>query len=120
MNCVFCTDVTAAGEVLSEDERSWVVHHPQGQVMVVARRHVENASDLDEEEWLHLARVWHRTERWLREQTGAERVIVLKLGIQTPHLHVHLYPFAASDTREEVFAVIEGKAALLRPAPSRK
>ena len=104
MNCVFCTDVTLAGEVLSEDERSWVVRHPQGQWMVVAKRHAENVSDLDEDEWLDVARTWHHAEKSLREQAGAERVMVMKLGIQTPHLHVHLFPFSSDATRDEVFA----------------
>jgi len=112
MSCVFCTDVNQSGEVLSEDERSWVVRHPQGQVMIVAKRHAENVSDLDEEEWLHLARVWHRAERRLREETKADRVMVMKLGIQTPHLHVHLYPFSSEATREEVFAAFEGRLTL--------
>lgn len=112
MTCVFCTDVTQSGEVLSEDERSWVVRHPQGQLMIVAKRHAENVSDLDEEEWLHLARVWHRAERRLREETKAERVMVMKLGIQTPHLHVHLYPFSSEATRDEVFAAFEGRLTL--------
>jgi diadenosine tetraphosphate (Ap4A) HIT family hydrolase len=109
MTCVFCTDVTRAGELLSEDEHSWVVRHPQGQWMVVAKRHAENVSDLEEAEWLHLARVWHRAERDLRERTNAGRVMVMKLGIQTPHLHVHLFPFSAEATREDVFAAFEGR-----------
>jgi diadenosine tetraphosphate (Ap4A) HIT family hydrolase len=112
MSCVFCTNVHRAGRVLFEDATSWVVLHPQGQVMVVARRHVENVSDLEEDEWLHLARVWHRAERELREKTGADRAIVMKLGIQTPHLHVHLYPFASSASREDVLNVIDGRAEL--------
>ena len=114
MSCVFCTDVAQSGEVLSEDDHTWVVLHPAGQIMIVARRHVENVSDLDESEWLHVARVWHRTERELREETGADRVIVMKLGLQTPHLHVHLYPFSSDATREQVFAVIDGKERLRR------
>lgn len=110
MNCVFCTDVTAAGEVLAEDEHCWVVRHPQGQTMIVAKRHVQNVGDLDEDEWLHLARVWHRAERTL----DAERVMVMKLGLQTPHLHIHLFPFDATVTREEVFAAFEGRLTLPR------
>ena len=110
MPCVFCTNPSEAGTLLAEDERTWTVLHPAGQVMIVAKRHVENVSDLDVEEWLQVARVWHGAERELREATGAVRVIVMKLGIQTPHLHVHLYPFDAQATREEVFAVIDGKA----------
>ena len=77
--------------------------------MVVAKKHVENASDLDEDQWLHLARVWHRAERAILDATGAERAIILKLGILTPHLHIHIYPMSAAATREDVFAAIDGK-----------
>ena len=117
MTCVFCTDVSQSGHVLAEDDRTWTLQHPAGQWMVVAKKHVENVSDLDEEEWLHVARVWHRAERELREKTRADRVIIMKLGLQTPHLHIHLYPFNANATREDVFAVIDGRAPLrLTPA----
>ena len=113
MACVFCTDVTRAGEVVFEDDRAWVVIHDDwsvlGHAMIVSKRHVENASDLDADEWLHLARVWHRAERVLLDVTGTERAIVMKLGIATPHLHVHLYPVRASASREEVYAAIDGK-----------
>ena len=118
MSCVFCTGVARAGEVVFEDERTWIVLHPdwspRGHAMIVAKRHVENASDLDEEEWLHVARVWHRAERALLALTGADRAIVMKLGIQTPHLHLHLYPMQEGDDRAKVFAAIEGHASAER------
>jgi diadenosine tetraphosphate (Ap4A) HIT family hydrolase len=72
--CTFCVDPHAAGEVVHEDARAWVMLHPdwspRGHAMVVAKRHVENASDLDEEEWLHVASVLRRAERVLLEATG--------------------------------------------------
>jgi diadenosine tetraphosphate (Ap4A) HIT family hydrolase len=115
MSCVFCTDPAAAGELLFEDERSRVLLHPdwspRGHAMVVAKRHAENASDLDEDEWLHLARTFRGAERAILAVTGKERAIVMKLGIQTPHLHLHLYPMSASATREDVFAAIDGQRA---------
>lgn len=114
MSCVFCTDVHAAGELVFEDARTWVVVHPdwspRGHVMVVSKQHVENASALEEEHWQHLASVWHRVEKVVLAATGAERAVMLKLGIQTPHLHLHLYPVAQSATRTEVFAAIEGRS----------
>ena len=120
MTCVFCTDVTRAGEVVFEDDRTWVVIHPDwavpGHAMIVAKRHVENASGLPEDDWLRVARVWHRTERVLLELTGAERAVVMKLGIATPHLHVHLYPVPAAATREDVFAAIDGRTSIPRDA----
>lgn len=113
MTCAFCTDPTAAGDVVHEDDKTLVLLHPdwspRGHAMVVAKEHVENASALDGESWVHLARVWHRAERVLLDATGAERAIILKLGILTPHLHVHIYPVSAAATREEVFAAIDGK-----------
>jgi diadenosine tetraphosphate (Ap4A) HIT family hydrolase len=113
VSCVFCKDLSAAGGLVFEDDRVWVLLHPdwspRGHAMVVAKAHVENASDLDESAWLQLARVWHRAERVLLDATGADRAIILKLGIMTPHLHVHIYPMSAQATREEVFDAIEGK-----------
>jgi len=111
--CTFCADPLSVGKVVFEDELCRVLlHHdwsPRGHAMVVAKRHIENASDLDEEEWLHLAKVWHRAERVLLEATGADRAIIFKLGILTPHLHVHIYPMSAQATREDVFEAFDGK-----------
>ncbi|HYC63052.1 MAG TPA: HIT family protein [Thermoanaerobaculia bacterium] len=113
MTCVFCTNPREAGDVVYEDARAWVLLHPdwspRGHAMVVAKTHVENASQLSDEEWLHLARVWHRAERVLLDLTGQERAIILKLGIATPHLHLHIYPMSARATREEMFDAIDGK-----------
>ena len=117
MSCLFCNDPRDAGAVLRENDHVWIVRHPDGQHMVVAKRHVQNVSDLDEETWLQVARSWHQAEAELRAQTGASRVVVMKLGLQTPHLHIHLYPFDEAATRQEVIDVIEGRRALrLTPA----
>jgi diadenosine tetraphosphate (Ap4A) HIT family hydrolase len=118
MACVFCDQPAAAGETVFADEHAIVVVHDdwavRGHLMIVSRRHVENPSDLPPADWLAFARLWHRTEDALLGLTGADRAIAMKLGIATPHLHVHLYPFAATATREEVFAVIDGKTRVER------
>ena len=115
MACVLCNP---AGDLVYEDDDSYVVLHEDwavaGHAMVVSKRHVENASDLDEAAWLRLASVWHRAEAAVLELTGAERCIVMKLGIQTPHLHLHLYPVGKEATRTEVFAAIDGKTSVRR------
>jgi diadenosine tetraphosphate (Ap4A) HIT family hydrolase len=118
VSCELCA--TPRGDVVFEDARTRVILHedgsPRGHAMIVAKRHVENASDLDEADWLHLTRIWHRAERVLLDATGAERAIVMKLGIMTPHLHVHIYPLPADATRAEVFDAIEGNARTERDA----
>jgi hypothetical protein len=45
----------------------------------------------------------------LLDLTGTQRAIVMKLGIQTPHLHLHVYPMADTATREDVFEALDGK-----------
>lgn len=118
--CIFCDDVARSGDLVYEDEETWVVLHPdwavRGHAMVVSRRHVENISDLTVDEWVHFARVLRWVEGVLLELTGADRAIQMKLGIATPHLHLHLYPVSSEATREEVFDAIDAKTPGTRDA----
>ena len=111
MTCALC--VVTSGDIVFEDDTTRVILHedgsPRGHAMVASRRHVENLSDLAEDEVMHLTRVWLRAERVLLALTGAERAIILKLGLMTPHLHLHIYPVRASATREDVFAAVDGR-----------
>jgi diadenosine tetraphosphate (Ap4A) HIT family hydrolase len=111
MPCAFCTPPE---DPLYADDRCFVILHEDwavlGHAMVVWRRHVENVSDLDERDALHLMKVYRRAERVLLEVTGAERAVIMKLGIQTPHLHLHLYPVRAALGRQAVMAIIDAKA----------
>lgn len=118
MKCVFCIDVTRIGEIVFEDDATWVVLHNDwsvaGHAMIVHKGHVENVSDLNAVEWIHFSKVWRRAETILLELTGCERAVILKLGILTPHLHVHIYPVRATATRDEVFAAIDGAVSVAR------
>ena len=113
MSCVFCGDVRRAGDVLAEDERLWIVLHDdwavRGHAMIVWKRHVENIADLAVDDCVHFAITHHRVERALLAATGADRAIVFKLGIATPHLHVHIYPVPAALDRGAIMAIIDAK-----------
>ncbi|HVS31843.1 MAG TPA: HIT family protein [Thermoanaerobaculia bacterium] len=112
-SCVFCTDLAAAGETVFENDVVWVLLHPDaavaGHAMVVSKAHVENASELPLDTWQRFTAVQHAAERALLEVTGADRAILLKLGIQTPHLHIHIYPVSRGATREDVMDAIDGQ-----------
>src|SRR5436853_4096368 len=111
-SCLFCRKID--GDVLYEDHRCAVVLHDDwsvlGHSMVVWKSHVENVSDLSEDDAAHLSRMHHAAERALLAATGAERAILMKLGIATPHLHLHIYPVSASLDRAAAFGIIDGKA----------
>ena len=113
MTCVFCNDPRAAGEVLFEDARVLVVLHDdwavRGHAMIVWKEHVENVADLTVDDYLHFAAVHHRAERALLAVTRADRAILLKLGIATPHLHVHIYPVSAALNRAAVMEIIDAR-----------
>ncbi|HSY47568.1 MAG TPA: HIT family protein [Thermoanaerobaculia bacterium] len=113
MPCVFCTAPHSSGELLFEDPRVLVILHEdwavRGHAMIVWKEHVENVADLTIDEYTHFAAIHHRAERALLAVTGAERAILLKLGIATPHLHLHIYPVSASLDRGEVMEIIDGR-----------
>jgi diadenosine tetraphosphate (Ap4A) HIT family hydrolase len=77
--------------------------------MVVWKQHVENVADLTLDESAHFALLHHRAERALLDATRADRAILLKLGIATPHLHLHIYPVSAALGREAVFDILEAR-----------
>lgn len=113
MACVFCTEPREAGEIVYDDARVWVILHEdwavRGHAMVVWRRHVENVADLTLDDYVHFAAVHHRAEHALLAATRADRAVLLKLGIATPHLHLHIYPVSAALGRDEVFELIDGR-----------
>jgi len=113
MTCLFCNDPRSAGEILFEDARVLVVLHDdwavRGHAMVVWKEHVENVADLTIDDSIHFAAIHHRAERALLAVTRAERAILLKLGIATPHLHLHIYPVSAGLDRAAVMEIIDGR-----------
>ena len=113
MHCPFCqagTDLSSFGAEIYADERCAVLLHPDssvaGHAMMIWRRHVENVADLNSDELMHFSRIHRASERTLLEETGRERAMLLKLGIQVPHLHLHIYPVSATASRDDVMAAI--------------
>jgi diadenosine tetraphosphate (Ap4A) HIT family hydrolase len=112
-SCSLCADLIQ-GDVVYQDLDCRVVLHEdwavRGHAMIVARRHVENISDLANDEWARIAAVQQRAERALLELTSADRAIVMKLGIAVPHLHLHIYPVSSSLDRESVMRIVDAVA----------
>lgn len=116
MSCPFCSlfeSGITGREILAENEAAVAWLHEsmahRGHSVIVARRHAQNLSELDateSERFLDLAR---RVESAILEETASERAILMKLGLQVPHLHLHIYPFRGDATREQVMMVIDGK-----------
>ncbi len=111
-SCLFCADLNSL-QLVDEDDQTAVALHEdwavRGHAMVIWKAHVENIAQLSESEATHFARVYRRAERVLLEVTAANRAVMLKLGIITPHLHIHIYPVSAALDRAAVMEIIEGR-----------
>jgi diadenosine tetraphosphate (Ap4A) HIT family hydrolase len=117
MPCVFCNEPRDAGEPIFEDEKLLVLLHNdwavRGHAMIVWRAHVENVAGLTPDDYAHFAAVHLRVERALLDVTGADRAVLLKLGIVTPHLHLHIYPVSATLDRAQVMEIIDGHSTVV-------
>ena len=77
--------------------------------MLVLSRHVENFADFTDPETQQFARVQKVVERALLDITDTDRAILLKLGIQVPHFHLHIYPVSHAMSRGDVMRVINAE-----------
>jgi diadenosine tetraphosphate (Ap4A) HIT family hydrolase len=113
MPCVFCEQPWTTGEILVETRAGTVILHEDwavlGHTMIVAKRHVENLSDLGDSEATDLLHLARSVEDLLLEQTGSDRAILMKLGVKTPHFHLHIYPLSSSLDRAAVMDIIDAK-----------
>ena len=120
MSCVFCDGRTEAGEEIVDFGDWALLLHPdsavRGHAMLVVKRHVENFADLNDAEAQQFARVQKVCERALLEATRTDRAILMKLGIATPHLHVHIYPVSSRLTRAEVQRILDAEVSEAREA----
>ena len=63
-----------------------------GHTLVIPKREVPVLFDMAEDEYVRLWKAVRRVEAALRAATGCARVVVMVVGYEVPHVHVHLIP----------------------------
>lgn len=89
-----------AGEIPShrihEDEHTYafldINPRAEGHTLVVPKREVDYLFDLPEEDYSALWAACSVVARALKAATGCRRVVVIVLGYEVAHAHVHLIP----------------------------
>ena len=71
----------------------------EGHTLVVPKCEVDHLFDLPQDDYQALWDTVRRVAAGLKRATGCARVVVLVLGYEVPHAHVHLIP---SETLEDV------------------
>jgi diadenosine tetraphosphate (Ap4A) HIT family hydrolase len=120
-SCQLCApDLSSAGELVFDFGDWKLLLHPDsavpGHSMLVSSRHVENFAELTDSETQQFARVQKVAERALLDVTQTDRAILLKLGIQVPHFHLHIYPVSRAMIRGDVMRVINAEVSEPREA----
>ena len=63
-----------------------------GHVLVIPKAEVSVLFDLDPEAYTALWNVVRKVEAALRAATGCRRVVLMVVGYEVPHAHIHLIP----------------------------
>ncbi|WP_453984007.1 HIT family protein [Brevibacterium casei] len=63
-----------------------------GHTMVVPRAEISEWTDLDEELLDHLMNVAHRIGRAQKSAFDCERIGLMIVGYEVPHVHIHVWP----------------------------
>ncbi|MBL19822.1 MAG: HIT family protein [Flavobacteriaceae bacterium] len=63
-----------------------------GHTLCVPKKEVDKLFDLDDDSYLNLMHFSHRVATALRQVVSCQRVGLLVIGLEVPHVHVHLIP----------------------------
>ena len=96
--CIFCDIIAGkipAKKVYEDDEFFGFLDISPltiGHTLVVPKKHVENFWELDDKTAADLFVRVKQVSAKLMKKLGAERVMLAVLGVDVPHVHIHLVP----------------------------
>lgn len=82
----------------------------KGQSLVIPKKDIDYAFDLDDDSYIHLFKVAKKIARASDRALGAVRTCLVVEGFDVPHVHIKIYPM--QDTEKALGAIMhEGKEA---------
>lgn len=70
----------------------------QGQSLVIPKKDVDYAFDLDDETYLHLFQIAKKVGKASDKALAAERTCLVVEGFDVPHVHIKIYPMQNTET----------------------
>ena len=84
------------GYIVAEDENHIAIldinPNAKGHTLCIPKREVNKIFDLPEQEYLELMRFSRKVALALKKTVTCERIGVSVIGLEVPHVHVHLIP----------------------------
>ena len=93
-----------SSKVYEDDETIAIIPlHPiaKGHVLVIPKKQVDQIADLDDETHAALMRTVHKVERRMMNVLEPKRVGLQVVGLDVPHVHVHVIAFDTLDEYRE-------------------
>jgi len=76
----------------------------KGQSLIIPKKDVDYAFDLDDETYLHLFQVAKKVGKASDKALDAERTCLVVEGFDVPHVHIKIYPM--QDTKKALGAIM--------------
>jgi histidine triad (HIT) family protein len=118
MACVFCqiVDRQSPATIVCENDGyiAFFDIHPDspGHILLIPKAHAEDAFLLPEADYLKLMQATYTLVNKMKQVFACERIIQKIVGIDVPHIHVHLLPFksdvATRLTKDEIVKLFQG------------
>lgn len=92
------------GHILAEDEKHIAIldinPNTKGHTLCIPKKEINKIFDLPEQDYLDLLVFSRKVARALEKTISCERIGVSVIGLEVPHVHVHLIPLnSMEDTR---------------------
>ena len=76
----------------------------RGQSLVIPKKDIDYAFDLDDETYLHLFQIAKKVGKASDKALNAERTCLVGEGFDVPHVHIKIYPM--QDTKKALGAIM--------------
>lgn len=109
---VFCQIVAGESKahVVWEDEyyMAFLDKYPKeaGHTLVIPKQHVDYFWNMEDEAFGELMKVTKKVAKGLRNASGSEFIFMRLIGIDIPHVHVHLHPQSFAGVSKRDFGAI--------------
>ncbi|WP_103865243.1 HIT family protein [Aquimarina sp. I32.4] len=81
---------------IAEDDKHYafldINPNAKGHTLCIPKKEEDKIFDLEEDEYLELMRFSHKIAKALEKTVSCKRVGIAVVGLEVPHVHVHLIP----------------------------